>query len=111
MDITGLLFLITIKNSMVKLNIYNTIDEVLASLAEYFIAAANECIAQKGNFNVALSGGTSPKKFYSLLATSPYKERIDWNKIFFFFGDERYVPATNPASNFQMAKKVLFEPL
>lgn len=96
---------------MAKLNIYDTIDEVLASLAEYFIAAANKCIAQKGSFTVALSGGTSPKKFYSLLVTSPYKERVDWNKIFFFFGDERYVPATNPASNFQMAKKVLFEPL
>jgi 6-phosphogluconolactonase len=96
---------------MVKLNIYDTIDEVLASLAEYFIATANECIGQKEEFTVALSGGTSPKKFYSLLATSPYKEMVDWNKIFFFFGDERYVPATNPASNFQMVKKVLFEPL
>ena len=36
---------------------------------------------------------------------------MDWDKVFFFFGDERYVPANNPASNYQMVKKVLFEPL
>ena len=99
------------KNKAVKIIISDTIDEVLASLAEYFIASANDSILKNGSFTVALSGGTSPKRFYSLLTTTPYKERVDWTKLFFFFGDERYVPATNPASNFQMVKKVLFEPL
>ncbi|MEO6722877.1 MAG: 6-phosphogluconolactonase [Ferruginibacter sp.] len=94
-----------------KLNISNTIDEVLGNVAEYFIAAANDSIAQHGSFEVALSGGSSPKKLYSLLTTSPYTERVDWDKVLFFFGDERYVPTTDPASNYLMAQKVLFEPL
>ena len=96
---------------MAKINISNTIDEVLSSLAEYFIHAANQSIAEQGSFTVALSGGTSPKRFYSLLSSSPYKERIDWGKLYFFFGDERYVPATDEASNFLMVNKILFEPL
>ncbi|CAN5721052.1 6-phosphogluconolactonase [soil metagenome] len=94
-----------------KLNIFDTVDEVLAGLAAYFIKTANEAIAEHGHFSVALSGGSSPKKLYSLLASETYKDQLDWTKIYFFFGDERYVPDTNPASNYQMAKKVLFEPL
>lgn len=94
-----------------KLNIYHTTEEVLNGLAEYFIKVANEAIQQHDSFNVALSGGTSPKKLYALLASDSYKSQVDWSKIYFFFGDERYVPATNPQSNFQMVKKVLFEPM
>jgi 6-phosphogluconolactonase len=96
---------------MAKLHISNTIDEVLSSLAEYFINSASESIAEKGSFTVALSGGSSPKRLYALLSSSPYKERVEWDKLFFFFGDERYVPATDDASNFLMADKILFEPL
>jgi 6-phosphogluconolactonase len=58
-----------------------------------------------------LSGGNSPKKLYELLTTSEYGRQIDWDKIYFFFGDERYVPFTDPGNNGNMAKKALFEPL
>lgn len=94
-----------------KLNIFDTVDEVLTGLATYFIKTANEAITAHGRFSVALSGGSSPKKLYSLLASETYKDQVDWTKVYFFFGDERYVPETNPASNYQMVKKVLFEPL
>ncbi len=94
-----------------KLNIFDTVDEVLAGLAEYFIKIANDAIAANGRFSVALSGGSSPKKLYSLLTSEKYKDQIDWTSVYFFFGDERYVPHNNPASNYQMAKKVIFEPL
>jgi 6-phosphogluconolactonase len=80
-------------------------------MAAYFVSLANKAIKTQGSFTVALSGGSSPKKLYSLLANEPYKSQVDWKKVFFFFGDERYVPANNPASNYQMVKKVLFEPL
>jgi len=93
-----------------SLNIYNTADEVLTALAEYFVIIGSEAIGKNGKFSVALSGGSSPKKLYELLATS-YHDQLDWEKVFFFFGDERNVPQDNPDSNYLMAKKALFIPL
>ncbi|HVW96076.1 MAG TPA: 6-phosphogluconolactonase [Mucilaginibacter sp.] len=92
------------------LNIFQTADDTLNALAEYFIIIGNEAIASKKKFSVALSGGSSPKKLYELLATS-FHDKIDWEKVFFFFGDERYVPLDHPDSNYLMAKKALFAPL
>ena len=94
-----------------KINIYNTEDEVLNGLASYFVEIAAKSIADHGQFSVALSGGNSPKKLYELLASPLFKDKVEWNKVHFFFGDERYVPHTDPQSNYLMAKKALFEPL
>lgn len=94
------------------LNIFDTRDEALTVLAKYFIQIANEAIEDHDRFSVALSGGHTPRKLYELLATDAYREKIrDWSKIYFFFGDERYVPHTDPASNYRMAKESLFDPL
>jgi 6-phosphogluconolactonase len=93
------------------LNIFNTPDEVIDGLAQYFVKTANESIAARGKFSVALSGGSSPKKLYELLASTTYADSIDWTKVYFFFGDERNVPQDDPESNYLMAKKALFMPL
>jgi 6-phosphogluconolactonase len=93
------------------LHIYNTTDEVLHGLAAFFIAAANKAIAANGQFVVSLSGGSSPKSLYELLASDAYKGQVDWKKVYFFFGDERNVPDTDKDSNALMAKKALFDPL
>ncbi|CAN5344734.1 6-phosphogluconolactonase [soil metagenome] len=95
----------------VKINIYKTEAEVLHSLAKYFVSIANEAINSNGQFAVALSGGSSPKKLYELLSSPLYNSQVQWPKVFFFFGDERYVPQTDADSNFLMAKKALFDPL
>ncbi|MDB4920339.1 6-phosphogluconolactonase [Mucilaginibacter sp.] len=92
------------------LNIYNTADEVLTALAEYFVIIGGEAITKNGKFSVALSGGSSPKKLYELLASS-FHDQLDWRKVYFFFGDERNVPQTDKDSNYLMAKKALFDPL
>ena len=94
-----------------QLNIFDTVDEVLKSIAEYFIALANETLAAEKRFSVVLSGGNSPKKLYALLASDAFKNQVDWDSIDFFFGDERYVPQTDAASNFRMVNEVLFKPL
>lgn len=94
-----------------KLNIYNTPDEVIRGVADYFVAVANKVTATHDKFSVALSGGSSPKKLYELLASDEYNEKVDWQKIYFFFGDERNVPHTHPDSNCLMVKKALFDPL
>ena len=94
-----------------KINIFNSETEVLANLAAYFVTIANNAIVQTGKFSVALSGGASPKKLYELLSSPSFKEKVDWHKVDFFFGDERYVPQTDINSNYLMVKKALFEPL
>lgn len=92
------------------LHILKTTEDVLNAAAEYFVNTANEAIANQEKFSVALSGGSSPKGLFELLA-SKYQSQINWSKLFFFFGDERYVPADHPDSNALMAKKALFDPL
>jgi 6-phosphogluconolactonase len=94
-----------------KINVFNNEDEVLHGLATYFVKIAAESISSHGQFSVALSGGNSPKKLYELLASPLYKDKVEWNKVHFFFGDERYVPHTDPQSNYLMAKKAILEPL
>lgn len=94
-----------------KLNIFKTPDEALTSLAVYFVAAATRSIAENGQFSVALSGGSSPKKLYELLASPIFKDNVEWGKVHFFFGDERNVPQTDKDSNYLMVKKAMFAPL
>jgi 6-phosphogluconolactonase len=59
-----------------------------------------------GKFTVALSGGSTPKSLFKLLAALPAGE-IPWDKVYFFFGDERHVPPDHPDSNFRMAHETL----
>jgi 6-phosphogluconolactonase len=94
-----------------ELNIFNNENEVLDALAAHFVQIANEAISAKGKFSVALSGGNSPKKLYELLASTTYADSVPWEKVYFFFGDERNVPQMDKDSNYLMAKKALFEPL
>jgi len=93
-----------------ELNIFDTEDEVLAALAAHFVKIADESVSARGKFSVALSGGNSPRKLYELLA-SAYREKVEWGKVYFFFGDERNVPQTDKDSNYLMAKKALFDPM
>ncbi len=92
-------------------HIYTDADTLLAALADFVVTKANEAIQQHGRFSFVLSGGSSPKKLFELLASDRYRKQIDWTKVFFFFGDERYVPADHPDSNYLMAKKALFDAL
>ena len=91
--------------------IFKTPDTLLTALADFIVEQARQAIAEKGTFSFVLSGGSSPKKLYELLASEAFCSRVDWTKVYFFFGDERNVPADHPDSNFLMAKKALFTPL
>ena len=93
-----------------KLNIFESPDEVISQMAEFFAKIAKESIEKHGRFSVALSGGSSPKKLHELLA-SEYRDKVEWEKVWFFFGDERDVPLTDAQSNYLMAKQTLFDPL
>lgn len=76
--------------------------------AAHFALAAGEAVRAKGFFTVALSGGSTPKAMYSLLASDPvYREEIAWDRCFFFWSDERQVPPDHADSNFRMVKESL----
>ncbi|WP_201983967.1 6-phosphogluconolactonase [Hymenobacter rubidus] len=92
-------------------HVFDSVAEVLQHLADFFVEQAHQAVAARGRFTVALSGGSSPKKLYELLASGAYRERVPWAQVFFFFGDERDVPADDPQSNFLMAKTALLDPL
>lgn len=94
-----------------ELHIVDNIESLFTAMAEFFLKTSDEAIHERGRFIVALSGGNSPKGLYAKLASGKFRERITWNRIFFFFSDERFVPADDPQSNFRMIKETLFDPL
>lgn len=93
-----------------NLLIYKTLEELNQDLADYVIKIAEMSIEANDRFNFVLTGGSSPKALYHLLATA-CQYRIDWEKVYFFFGDERNVPADDENYNGLMAKKTILDPL
>ncbi|WP_151086422.1 6-phosphogluconolactonase [Hymenobacter baengnokdamensis] len=94
-----------------NLHVLKSADDTLRALADYFVAVASQALAARGRFVVALSGGSSPKKLYELLASPEYRSQLAWEQVYFFFGDERNVPQTSPESNYLLAKTTLFNSL
>jgi len=80
-------------------------------VADRFIDEADAAISNHGVFNVALAGGTTPKAAYELLAQDPRRGEIDWEKIRFFWSDERCVPPNDDESNYKMAKLAMLDRL
>jgi 6-phosphogluconolactonase len=84
-------------------------DALIRATADFIVDVANRAISSEGRFTIALSGGGTPKPLYQLLATPPYKQKIDWKKVLVFFGDERCVPPDDAHSNFKMARLALLD--
>jgi 6-phosphogluconolactonase len=93
------------------LNTFETKEEAASVLARYFVQLAKEAIEENGRFTVALSGGFTPQRLHEMLASPPFRDELDWDKVYFFFGDERYVPHTDKDSNYRMANETLLKPL
>ena len=72
-----------------------------ATAAEHVLART---AANRGRVAICLTGGSSPKQLYQLLATEPYRNRIPWHRVHWFIGDERFVPANDPLHNMGMAR-------
>lgn len=83
-----------------------TPQELFEAAAEEIVLAANEAIAQRGRFTIALSGGSTPKNLYTLLASNA-RSSLNWEQTFFFWGDERHVPPDDPDSNYRMAQEAM----
>jgi 6-phosphogluconolactonase len=83
-----------------------------AALARAVASAISETIAtivaERGRCSLALSGGSTPQLLYRTLAAD-FRDRIPWPQVHIFWGDERFVPPTDPRSNFGMAKVTLLD--
>jgi 6-phosphogluconolactonase len=76
--------------------------------AQKFVEIAADAVKEKGLFTVALSGGSTPKTLYHLLADDPaLRAQVPWDKMHVFFGDERHVGPSDPLSNFRMATEAM----
>jgi 6-phosphogluconolactonase len=82
---------------------------VVADATQLAKTAADRLVARialnNGRAAVCLTGGSSPKKLYELLASEPYHSRIPWDRVHWFIGDERFVPATDSLNNMRMARQ------
>ena len=75
--------------------------------AQFFSDLAAVCAKERGRFSVALSGGSTPKSLYAMLADAAFRDAIPWPQVHFFWGDERCVPPDDPESNYRMVREAL----
>jgi 6-phosphogluconolactonase len=94
-----------------SVSILPNIEAISREAANYVVRVAQAAIAERGQFSFALSGGTTPGKFYALLTQEPYRSQINWNSVQIFWSDERCVPAEDPQSNFYLAQEVMLSKL
>ncbi|MDP9052531.1 MAG: 6-phosphogluconolactonase [Acidobacteriota bacterium] len=89
--------------------VWPTPAEVAAAAAELFASAATVAAEARGVARIAISGGTTPKAMFALLADSnqPYFARVPWDKLHLFWVDERCVPPTDPDSNYRMTNEAM----
>lgn len=92
-----------------QFNIFDNLEELALATAKDFAEKAILAVSQRGVFNVALSGGTTPTAVYQILAKASMYQipSIPWSQVHLFWGDERYVPHEDPASNFYVAMENL----
>lgn len=93
----------------VLVEMHPTAAALMHAAAERFVRSAIDAIRVRGRFTVALSGGTTPEGMYALLASDPYRARVDWSRIDVFWSDERCVPPDDPQSNYRMARLSLLD--
>jgi len=91
-------------------HIYNNPDSLAEGVAEMMVEKISFVLNTKEIFSVALSGGSTPELLYKVLVDQ-YDEKLPWNRVHFFWGDERHVPVNDPRSNAGNALKSLLEPL
>jgi 6-phosphogluconolactonase len=82
---------------------------VAREAAGRFVSLASALIESRGRFSIGLSGGSTPRALYQLLASEPFRSAVRWQRVEVFWGDERAVPPSHPDSNFRMAQETLLD--
>jgi 6-phosphogluconolactonase len=112
---------------MSEIKVYPDPTSLARAAAEHFVTRASEAVAARGLFTVALSGGSTPRPTYALLASADnadagrrrpgsgrqhpreFAPRVDWPRVHVFWGDERCVPPDHTDSNYRMAREALLD--
>ena len=93
-----------------KLHIVTDVDELSRTAAETIINKIDETLRTEDIFTIALSGGSTPKNLFALLARNEtFHKQIPWEKIHFFWGDERHVPPDHQESNYRMTREAMLD--
>jgi len=86
-----------------EIRIFKDMENLSKEAAELFIEQAERAIKERGRFLVALNGGSTPNRFFQLLATD-YHDKVDWDNVHIFWGDERCVPPDDSGSSYGQAR-------
>ncbi len=89
------------------INIAGNYGEFCAKVTEEILNLSNKRIGTKNCFTIVLSGGSTPKGIYQCMASPSYRNKFRWDKIHFFWGDERWVLPEDPRSNYRMVLDAL----
>ncbi len=92
---------------MTRILVYAEMGALADSAADHIAAWIEQHVERHGRFALALAGGSTPRQLYARLAAAPRRERIPWDKVHVFWGDERAVPPDHPDSNYRMAHEAL----
>jgi len=90
-----------------NLKISKNIETLSHVFADWLIDYIKEVLSIQDRFTIALAGGNTPRRLYQLLASDEYRDQVEWKRIHFFWGDERYVPPSDDRNNAKMAFEAL----
>ena len=94
---------------MNEVRVFADVRELMHAAADEVVRRAEEAVREHGRFTWVLSGGSTPRDLYRLLASPPHCDRMPWSAVHVFWGDERHVPPDHPDSNFRMAREALLD--
>jgi len=94
---------------MADVQVYPDAKSLARAAAEHFVVLAEKAVAARGQFNVALAGGSTPRATYALLPDGEFAAKVDWPRVHVFWGDERCVPPDHRDSNYRMARETLLD--
>lgn len=92
-----------------NITVFEDLDALYRKAADSFVDLSKKSIEKHDRFTVAVSGGSSPKAIFKLLATQEYADKVEWNKVWFFWVDERWVPLNDGKSNAKMTYDTLLD--
>jgi len=98
-----------VEEKTAEIEVFPDVPALIRAAAERIVVSANEATAARGRCLLCLSGGSTPKPVYELLASPTQARRIDWSRLHLFWGDERCVPPDHPDSNYRMTREALLD--
>lgn len=96
-------------NSQPELHIFKDNTLWQEAVIRFILDVISDSLTEKDHCSISLSGGSTPRQIYERLAKEGEKRGINWETVWFFWGDERAVPHNHPDSNYKMVKEALLD--